>query len=165
MACAGRTRRGFYAHSSAKDDPPTEAIRYLFDDAHAAFVRHTEGRAPADALSTYIDAYLATSHRDDRAHSCPLAALSGDLPNMPALARARFADGTERLVAALAKLVKKLCTKNADALAWSALAEMAGALALSRTVSGPERSTRILRNSRAMVRSRLGLDRPTSRGG
>src|SRR3989442_11004481 len=38
------------------------------------------------SLSNYIDAYLATSHRDDRAHSCPLAALSGDLPNMPALA-------------------------------------------------------------------------------
>ena len=117
----------------------------------------THGRAPADALSNYIDAYLATSHRDDRAHSCPLAALSGDLPNMPAVARARFADGTERLVAALAKLVKKLGAKNAEALAWSALAEMAGALALSRTVSDADRSTQILRNSRAMVRSRLGL--------
>src|SRR5207245_1980152 len=50
------------------------------------YLRHTQGRAPAAALSNYIDAYLATSHRDDRAHSCPLAALSGDLPNMPALA-------------------------------------------------------------------------------
>jgi hypothetical protein len=54
--------------------------------------------------------------------------------------------------------------KNADALAWSAIAEMAGALALSRTVSDPEQSTQILRNSRAMVRSRIGLDRSTARG-
>src|SRR5882724_1576942 len=165
MAGAGLTHGGFYAHFKSKDDLLTEAISYMFDEAYASFVRHTEGRAPADALSNYIDSYLATSHRDDRAHSCPLAALSGDLPNMPALARARFADGTERLVAALAKLVKKLCAKNAEALAWSALAEMAGALALSRTVSDADRSTQILRNSRAMVRSRLGLDRPTSRGG
>jgi len=37
----------------------------------------------------------------------------------------------------LAKLVKKLCAKNAEALAWSALAEMAGALALSRTSPTP----------------------------
>ena len=165
MAGAGLTHGGFYAHFKSKDDLLTEAISYMFDDAYASFLRHTEGRAPADALSNYIDAYLATSHRDDRAHSCPLAALSGDLPNMPALARARFADGTERLVAALAKLVKKVGAKNAEALAWSALAEMAGALALSRTVSDADRSTQILRNSRAMVRSRLGLDRPTSRGG
>jgi len=60
--------------------------------------------------------------------------------------------------------VKKLGAKNPDALAWSAIAEMAGALALSRTLSDPERSTQILRHSRAMVRSRLGLDRSTSRG-
>src|SRR2546428_8803266 len=134
MAGAGLTHGGFYAHFKSKDDLLTEAISYMFDDAYASFLRHTEGRAPADALSNYIDAYLATSHRDDRAHSCPLAALSGDLPNMPALARARFADGTERLVAALAKLVKKLCAKNAEALAWSALAEMAGGAARWRTL-------------------------------
>ena len=76
---------------------------------------------------------------------------------MPELARARFIDGTERLVAGIAKLVKKLGAKHAEALAWSALAEMAGALALSRAVSDADRSTQILRNSRAMVRSRLGL--------
>src|SRR4029453_14197753 len=45
--------------------------------------------------------------------------------------------GTQRLVAALAKLVKKLGAKNAEALAWSAIAEMAGALGLLRPVSAP----------------------------
>jgi TetR/AcrR family transcriptional repressor of nem operon len=134
MAGAGLTHGGFYAHFKSKDDLLTEAISYMFDDAYASFLRHTEGRAPADALSNYIDAYLATSHRDDRAHSCPLAALSGDLPNMPALARARFADGTERLVAALAKLVKKLGAKNAEALAWSALAKCRRARAVANRV-------------------------------
>src|SRR5258705_6931309 len=149
MAGAGLTHGGFYAHFKSKDDLLTEAISYMFDDAYASFLRSAGGRSPADALSNYIDAYLASSHRDDRAHSCPLAALSGDLPNMPALARARFADGTERLVAALAKLVKKLCAKNAEALAWSALAEMAGALALSRNPPHPARSPQNLRPLRA----------------
>jgi hypothetical protein len=92
-----------------------------------------------------------------------LAALSDDLPNMPELARARFTDGTERLVAGFAKLVKMLGTKNADALAWSATAEMAGALALSRAVFDRDTSKQILCNSRAMVRSRIGLDRPFPR--
>jgi TetR/AcrR family transcriptional repressor of nem operon len=127
-------------------------------------VTHTEGRAPAEALSKYIDAYLAASHRLDRANGCPIAALSGDLPNLPELARARFTDGTERLVAGFARLVRKLGAKDADALAWSAIAEMSGALALSRTVSDPKMAAQILRNSRAMVRSRIGLDPPESRG-
>jgi TetR/AcrR family transcriptional regulator, transcriptional repressor for nem operon len=165
MSGAGLTHGGFYAHFKSKDELVAHAVTHMFDASYAWFLRHTEGREPADALSNYIDAYLAAAQRDDRAHGCPIAVLSGDLPNMPELARARFADGTERLVAALAKLVKKLGAKNPDALAWSAMAEMAGALTLSRTVSDLETSNRILRNSRAMVKSRLGLDRRASRAG
>jgi TetR/AcrR family transcriptional regulator, transcriptional repressor for nem operon len=164
MAGAGLTHGGFYAHFKSKDELITEAVTYMFGAAYARFLQHTEGREPAEALANYIDAYLAMSHRLDQAHGCPIAALAGDLPNMPELARARFTDGTERLVAGFAKLVKKLGAKRADALAWSAIAEMAGALALSRTVSDPDRAAHILRNSRAMIRSRLNLDRSTSRG-
>jgi len=159
MAGAGLTHGGFYAHFESKDDLVAQAVTYMFDASYAWLLRHTEGREPADALSNYVDAYLAPSQRDDRAHGCPIAALSADLPNMPELVRARFADGTERLVAALAKLVKKLGAKNAEALAWSAMAEMAGALTLARAVSDPDTSNRILRNSRATVKSRFGLDR------
>src|SRR5262249_48215077 len=165
MAGAGLTHGGFYAHFKSKDDLLTQAISYMFDPPDASFFRHTGGRAPADAVSDYFDAYLATSHRDDRAHSCPLAALSGDLPNMPALARARFADGTERLVAALAKLVKKLGAKHAEALAWSALAEMAGAPAPWRTGSHAHRATQNLPKLRAMGASPPWPHPPTSRGG
>src|SRR5215470_8150773 len=94
MAGAGLTHGGFYAHFESKDDLVTQAITHMFDAAYASFLNHTEGRDPAEALSKDVDAYLATSHRLDRAHGCPIAALSGDLPNMPELARARFADGT-----------------------------------------------------------------------
>ena len=163
MAGAGLTHGGFYAHFKSKDDLVAQAITHMFDAAYARFLALTEGRKPADALSSYIDAYLAPSHCLDRAHGCPIAALSDDLPNMPELARARFTDGTERLVAGFAKLVKMLGAKNADAVAWSATAEMAGALALSRAVFDRDTSKHILRNSRAMVRSRIGLDRPSPR--
>ena len=54
------------------------------------------------------------------------------------------------------ELAKKLGAKDAEALAWSAIAEMAGALALSRTVSDA-RAAAILRNSRANVKARFGL--------
>src|SRR5205814_9495438 len=117
---------------------------------------HTEGGARAAAVVSYVDFYHSPSHRLERANGCPIATLSGDLPNLSDRARERFTDGTERVVAALARLAKKLGAKDAQALAWSAIAEMAGAVALSRTVSD-ERAAAILRNSRAIVKARFGL--------
>jgi TetR/AcrR family transcriptional repressor of nem operon len=156
MAAAGLTHGGFYAHFESKDDLVAQAITHMFDAAHSRFLNLTEGQDPAAAIASYVDFYLSPSHRLERANGCPIATLSGDLPNLSDRARERFSDGTERVVAGLAKLAKKLGVKDAQALAWSALAEMAGAVALSRTVSD-ERAEAILRNSRAIVKARLGL--------
>src|SRR5258706_3204830 len=104
MAGAGLTHGGFYAHFTSKDDLVTEAVTYMFDAAYARFLQHTEGREPAEALANYIDEYLAASHRLDRAHGCPIAALSGDLPHMARPAQGRLTDGTQRVVARLAQL-------------------------------------------------------------
>ena len=156
MAAAGLTHGGFYAHFESKDDLIAQAITHMFDAVHGRFLSVTEEREPAAAIARWVDAYLAPSHRLDRANGCPVAILSGDLPNLSDRARERFADGIERSVAALVKLAKKLGAKDAETLAWSAIAEMAGALALSRTVSD-ERAAAILRNSRANVKARFGL--------
>ena len=156
MAGAGLTHGGFYAHFKSKDDLVAQAITHMFDAMHSRFLSLTEGREPAAAIASYVDAYLTPAHRLDRANGCPVAILSGDLPNLSDRARERFADGIERSVATLAKLAKKLGAKDAEALAWSAIAEMAGALALSRTVSDA-RAAGILRNSRANVKARFGL--------
>jgi len=64
MAGAGLTHGGFYAHFKSKDDLVAQAVTHMFDASYAWFLRHTEGRAPADALSNYVDAYLATSRRE-----------------------------------------------------------------------------------------------------
>ena len=157
MAGAGLTHGGFYAHFGSKDDMIAQAITHMFDDAYAKFLSDTERHEPADGLARYVDGYLCESHRVDRAHGCPFAALASDLPNMPEVARARFTDGLERLVAGIAKLLRNLGLKDADAVAWSALAEMTGALVLSRAVSSARRAARILQSSRATVRARLGL--------
>jgi TetR/AcrR family transcriptional regulator, transcriptional repressor for nem operon len=156
MAAAGLTHGGFYAHFDSKEDMVAQAITHMFDVMHGRFLRSTEGREPAAAIARYVDYYLSPSHRLERASGCPVATLSGDLPNLSDRARERFTDGTERWAAALAKLAKKLGAKDAEAIAWSAIAEMAGALALSRTVSD-ERAAAILRNSRAIVKARFGV--------
>jgi TetR/AcrR family transcriptional repressor of nem operon len=156
MTAAGLTHGGFYAHFDSKDEMVAQAITHMFDVMHGRFLSLTEGREPAAAIVRYVDFYLSPSHRLERASGCPVATLSGDLPNLSDRARARFTDGIERWAAALAKLAKKLGAKDAEALAWSAIAEMAGALALSRTVSD-ERAEAILRNSRAIVKARFGV--------
>jgi TetR/AcrR family transcriptional repressor of nem operon len=157
MSAAGLTHGGFYAHFESKDDLVAQAITHMFDGAYNdRFLNLTEGREPAAALASYVDSYLSLSHRLEPASGCPIPILSGDLPNLSDFARERFTDGVERVVAALAKLAKKVGTKDADAIAWSAIAEMAGAVALSRTVSD-DRAEAILANSRASVKARFGV--------
>jgi TetR/AcrR family transcriptional repressor of nem operon len=163
MAAAGLTHGGFYAHFTSKDDLGAQAISHMFDAAYANLLARMEGRPPAKGLADYVDGYLAPSHCADLANGCPIAALSGDLHTMPDVARGRFNDGTERLVARVAKLLKMLGAQSADALAWSAIAEMMGALLLARTVSDPRRAAGILRSARATVKTHLGLDRLMSR--
>src|SRR5688572_768144 len=156
MSAAGLTHGGFYAHFDSKDDLIAQAITHMFDFNYGRFLSLTEGREPAAGIANYVDHYLGEEHRLDRATGCPVATLSGDLPNMSERARDRFTDGTERWAAALAKLARKLGAKDADAAAWSAISEMSGAVALSRTVSD-ERAAAILRNSRASVKKRFGI--------
>lgn len=153
----GLTHGGFYAHFASKDDLIEQAITSMFDQGSAQFQRLTQGLEPRQALQAYIDWYLSAVHRDAPGGGCPLAAVSGDLPRLPEAARLRYGEGVERLAARLAKLLKTLGNKNAEALAMSAVSEMAGAMTLARAVADPARSNQILRNSRESVKARLNV--------
>src|ERR1700722_511263 len=155
MSKLGLTHGGFYAHFASKDDLVAQAITSMFEQGYANFLRKTEGLEPREALEAYVNWYLSKAHRDMPNRGCPLASVSGDLPRLPDAARSRYTEGVERLTAAIAKLIKKLGFKNAEALALSALSEMAGALALARAVSDSERSDWMLQASCEMVKSRL----------
>jgi TetR/AcrR family transcriptional regulator, transcriptional repressor for nem operon len=159
MSKLGLTHGGFYAHFASKDDLIAQAITSMFEQGFANFLRRTEGLEPQQALEAYVDWYLSKAHRDAPNRGCPLAAVSGDLPRLPEAARVRFTEGAERFAAGIAKFLKKLGHKNAEALAFSALAEMAGALTLSRAIADPERSNQMLRTSCDMVKARLGMTR------
>jgi TetR/AcrR family transcriptional repressor of nem operon len=157
MSRLGLTHGGFYAHFESKDDLIAQAITYMFDETFARFLRKTEGVEPQKGLADFIDYYLSTIHRDARSRGCALAALSGDLPRLTEVARARFTEGVERLSGAIGKLLKKLNVENVEVMALSAVSEIVGALALSRAVADPKLSEQILRASRGAVKARLGL--------
>lgn len=157
MAELGLTHGGFYAHFGSKDELVAAAIALMFDQAIARFERKTAGLTPAEGLRAYVDWYLSAAHRDAPGRGCALAALSGDLPRLPAAARARFTEGAARLPVEIARLLRGLGHADAEALAVSTISELIGALALARAISDPARSEEILRVSREAIRARLGL--------
>ncbi len=157
MAKAGLTHGGFYAHFKSKDDLVAQAISQMFEDSYELFLKRTANAEPKEALVNYINMYVSARHRDDPERGCPLPSLSGDLARMPVAARERFAAGLQRLTGAIGGLLGKLGHASPDRLADSVVAEMVGAVALSRAISDGAASNRILERSREAIKSRLGL--------
>jgi TetR/AcrR family transcriptional repressor of nem operon len=159
MAKAGLTHGGFYAHFESKDDLVAAAIDTMFGEARSRFSRETaDSGGPKDKLIRYIDFYLSAAHRDARTTGCPLPTLAADLPRLAPASRARYGQGVATLTALIAEALGALGRAEAQVLAASALAEMVGALSLSRAVADPDQSDLILDASRAALKRRLGLE-------
>jgi TetR/AcrR family transcriptional repressor of nem operon len=148
MKRAGLTHGGFYAHFKSKDALVAAAIGKMFEGARKRWER-------SGGLAAYIDWYLSAEHRDARETGCPIAALSSDLPRLPAMCRKAYADGARSFTERIAHELRD--HRDADVLAASAVAELVGALSLSRVEPDEARSTAILAASRRSLRARLQL--------
>ncbi|MBN8816376.1 MAG: TetR/AcrR family transcriptional regulator [Sphingomonas sp.] len=157
MERAGLTHGGFYAHFSSKDDLVAEAVATMFDDARARLAATTDDE-PRRALRAYIDFYLSAAHRDNRERGCPLPALSGDLARADPAARERFGAGVKGLSDRLAQLLRAIGSAAPDAEASAMLAQMVGAVALSRAVADSAQSDAILADARADLVARYNLE-------
>jgi len=160
MSAVGLTHGGFYAHFPSKDALVAAAIDEMFDELRGKFARSTEGCSPAEGMTRYLDFYLSARHRDARGTGCPLPALSADLARLGPDARGRYGDGVASLTRGLALQIAALGLAPAEPLAASVVAELVGALALSRAVADPEQSDALLAASRNSLKQRLGLASP-----
>jgi TetR/AcrR family transcriptional repressor of nem operon len=159
MSAVGLTHGGFYAHFPSKDALVAAAIEEMFSDMHARFARSTDGYSPADGMARHLDFYLSARHRDARGTGCPLPALSADLARLGPEARARYGEGVASLTHRLSEQIRTLGLEPAEPLALSVLAELVGALSLSRAVGDPAQSDALLAASRDSLKRRLGLER------
>jgi TetR/AcrR family transcriptional repressor of nem operon len=159
MAKAGLTHGGFYAHFDSKDDLIAQAITQMFEDRYENVIERMEGKAAGEQLETFVDGYLSARHRDDPSRGCPIPTLSGELARMPDVARRRFADGSERMAKWVATLLKEIGVAEPRDLAASIMAEMVGAVALSRVVDDPLKSNRMLKASRDAIKARVATAR------
>ncbi|NYT42774.1 TetR/AcrR family transcriptional regulator [Sphingomonas sp. R-74633] len=158
MKQAGLTHGGFYAHFASKDDLVAQAIGVMFEEARDRFDRTLAGADPRAALSNYVAFYLSPGHRDARTRGCPVAALSGDMARLEPEARTRFAQGISTLAGWLAEALERHGVAHSQAAGRSMLAELVGALLLSRTVADPAESDAILADSAAAIRTRYQLE-------
>lgn len=158
MKQAGLTHGGFYAHFASKDALVAEAIGVMFEEARRRFDWALAEVDPCAALDRYVGFYLSPLHRDARGRGCPVAALSGDMARLEPAARARFGDGATALARRLGEALARHGIDDAQAAGRSMLAELVGALLLSRTVADPVESDAILADSAAAIRARYQLE-------
>jgi len=157
MAKAGLTHGAFYAHFKSKDALIDETIKEMALAARGKFDTVSADLGPSDALRTYVEFYLSARHRDNTQTSCPLPWLAGDIARLGAPSRKRYGASLAGLTEILALRLRALEHADADAAASSVVAELVGALALSRAVADREQSDLILSRSRQSILARLAL--------
>ncbi len=157
MAKAGLTHGAFYAHFGSKEDLIAETIKEMVLVARGKFDAVTEGLAPADALRAYVAFYLSARHRDNVESSCPLPWLAGEVPRLAGPSAKRYGASVAGLTELLAARLRELRHVDADGAASSVVAEMVGALGLSRAVGDKAQSDALLARSRESILARLGL--------
>jgi TetR/AcrR family transcriptional repressor of nem operon len=162
MRDAGLTHGGFYVHFESKDDLVAEACAAGVVSAREAVLGVASRAAPADRVHAVLDAYLTAQRRDSA--GCTLATLGGEIARQPAAVRARFTEELTRSVEAIAPLLDGVDEQHRGDQVIAMVASMVGAMMLSRAVSDPKVSQRILEvGRRAMGGAVERAGRPTER--
>ncbi len=162
MKEAGLTHGGFYAHFASKDALTAAAVEDMLLSGRDRFGKVTADLAGPAALAAFVDTYVSAQHRDAPRYGCPLALLASDIARQPGAVREVFDAGYRRLVARIAAELPATARPSPELLARSALAEMAGAVALSRAVADTAESDALLAVTREAVKARLGAASPPS---
>jgi TetR/AcrR family transcriptional repressor of nem operon len=155
MAEAGLTHGGFYAHFPNKEALVVAAIEEAFGQSARRFSRMLEGMSPVQSLDAFVEAYVSPAHRANPAGGCPIATLSSDLPRQGQPVRAAYERGVRGLIGRL----EGWLPEDRRHLAPSLLAEMAGAVSLSRAMSDDASAAQLLADARASLKTRMGISR------
>ena len=157
MKAAGFTHGGFYNHFSSKTALITEAASSGLKRANAKLsdALINEERTGSAGLANYIERYLSSEHRDDRAGGCTIASLACDAARQNKDIQARFAKGIAEGLEIFASYYAKSDSKalgsacSARERAIQLMAELVGAVILARAVAhaSPSLSDEILQSS------------------
>src|ERR1700737_3162281 len=130
MKLVGLTHGGFYSHFESREALVIEAFASAMDRTMVQWRSHTKGMPADEQFDAFIEAYLRSGHRDDRAHGCVLPALGTDIARSSRKARRAFASKLDEMVDVIAGLLPGKSPKQARQMATSALATMMGSIPL-----------------------------------
>lgn len=144
MKTLGLTHGGFYAHFKSKDELVETALRHSAEKLAAATSEMVNSDQP---LARLISGYLSSAHRANPGDGCPLPTMSAELGQ-----RGAPSPVTDELIRDRLKNIEAgLSVEHAYEQSVLILSAMIGALLLSRSVSDPELSDRLLKTTRRLL--------------
>lgn len=144
MKTLGLTHGGFYAHFKSKDELVETALQHAVEQLRS---NTQEVMASDQPLSTFIARYLSSAHRADPGAGCPLPTICAELGQ-----RGQPSTTTDQLIQdRLAMLESNLDGEDAAEQSVLVFSAMVGALLLSRSVSDPQLSDRLLTTTRQLL--------------
>jgi TetR/AcrR family transcriptional repressor of nem operon len=141
VADAGLTNGAFYGHFRSKEDLVASVVAQQLEDQVAAVDAMPAG---LDAVEAFLRDYLSPAHRDDLSGGCPSAALLDEIGRCDTNTRQAYTEGARAMVAAVARHLDDGNPEDADDRALGLLTLLVGSLQLSRAVTDPALSERIL---------------------
>src|SRR5215475_338846 len=151
MKEAGLTHGGFYAHFDSREALVIEAFAYAMDRSIEHWRKTVEQTPPDKRLSTIIESYLTTTHRDDPGRGCAVPTLGPEIAREGPKARKAFAAKLDQMIDMIADQIPDVPRKAARKQASATLATMMGTLVLSRIAGNGEFSGDILSAGRDAV--------------
>lgn len=142
MKGAGLTQGGFYKQFQSKDDLAALASRRAMESATRRW--SSVAASGSDPLTAVVDMYLSADHRGETGEGCPLVALGSDAARQSKDVRTPFQDGIKAHLQVLEELMPQDGEPDPTEKAMLTLALMVGAVTLSRIVTDPDLSDKIL---------------------
>jgi TetR/AcrR family transcriptional repressor of nem operon len=163
MKEAGLTHGGFYAHFDSREALVIEAFAYAMDRANERW-RTLAAETPAEKrLSTIVDSYVSTVHRDDPGRGCAVPTLGAEIARESAKTRKAFSGKLEQLIEVMAEQIPHVPRKTARKQAMGMMATMMGALVMSRVAGNGELSDEILAAGREAAMARAEAAKPAAK--
>jgi len=142
MKGAGLTQGGFYKQFESKDDLAALASRRAMESAIRRW--SSVAASSSEPLRAVVDLYLSAGHRGETGDGCPLVALGSDAARQSPEVRTPFQDGIKAHLQVLEELMPEKGEPDADEKAMVVLSLMVGAVTLSRIMTDPDMSDRLL---------------------
>jgi TetR/AcrR family transcriptional repressor of nem operon len=163
MKEAGLTHGGFYAHFDSREALVIEAFAYAMDRSIEHWRKTVARLPPEKRLSTIVESYLTTMHRDDPGRGCAVPTLGAEIAREGSKARKAFATKLEQMIDLIADQIPDAPRKAARKQASATLATMMGALVLSRIAGNGEFSEDILTAGREAALGRSGAKKTAAK--